>query len=174
MKSWAAKSRQSTGLNASIQLWDGMLSAQTLQEIRKPAPAASSKAVLPQSQVDAQSFDVASLGPHMRKLVTQAGGGAAVLPALRRLADTWYTPELNTLELSISISAVVLTFVTELLIHLDILMKEFDMPTWAWLLVFCPTEGTALATCMFGLTIWCDIILGAVGVNVLDIYFADL
>jgi hypothetical protein len=87
-------------------------------------------------------------------------------------SGTWYNPKLNTVELTFSIISVVLIVALELLIHLDILIEGFQMPTWGWLMLVCPTEGTALATCMIGLTIWCDFIFAAVGLNIVDWYIA--
>merc|ERR1719379_364986 len=151
----------------------GMLSPQALQEMSRRDLR------MPQSPVQTRSVP-SGIASHVRELaarVQSAPGAAGAAPTaghvahlLRRRLDTWYHPELNTVELTFSIIAVALVCVLEILIHLNILLKDFSMPTWAWILVVAPTEGTAVATCLFGLTLWCDIIFGAVGLNVLDLF----
>merc|ERR1719446_1577879 len=93
---------------------------------------------------------------------------------LRRLdsgakADTWLSPEIDTSEFVSSLVGVSMVFVLELIIHLSYWIG-FSMPLWAWLMLLCPTEGTAVATCLFGLSVWCDVILGTLGLNVLELF----
>merc|ERR1719197_1840214 len=78
-------------------------------------------------------------------VVTGGKFGEAIQKLRRRLnSGTWYNPKLNTVELTFSIISLVLIVALELLIHLDILIEGFQMPTWGWLMLVCPTEGTAL------------------------------
>lgn len=156
LQAWAREK----GSDEVEKVWGGMLSPRALQEM--------SRRDLPQSSVQTQTRQV-SIASHVRELTK-------VEQQLRRRlaaavgADTWANPKINTVELTFSIIAVVLVCVLEVLIHVNLFVKEFSMPTWAWILILAPTEGTAVATCLFGLTIWCDVIFGAVGLNILDLF----
>merc|ERR550537_8884 len=91
---------------------------------------------------------------------------------LRRLdkgapGDTWLSPEIDTSEFVSSLVGVSMVFVLELIIHMSYWIG-FSMPLWAWLMLLCPTEGMAVMTCLFGHSIWCSVILGTLGFNVIE------
>merc|ERR1719326_1354896 len=54
------------------------------------------------------------------------------------------------------------------MIHLD-LMCSWNMPIWGWLLLIAPTAGTSLMSCLFGLTLWCDLVWAAMALNLLEL-----
>lgn len=68
----------------------------------------------------------------------------------------------------IGISSVILVAAAEVLVHIEMFVPKFSMPAWAWRLILTPTEAGVVATCKRGLNVWCDIVLGALGLNVLD------
>lgn len=84
---------------------------------------------------------------------------------------TWAHPVLNGFETTLGITTVVLVTAMELVIHIEIINPKFHMPTWAWLLVFMPAQTVAVWTCVTGLSLWCDLVFGALGLNVLDALF---
>lgn len=90
----------------------------------------------------------------------------------RRLnMGTWAHPVLNGFELTIGITTVVLIAAMEIMIHIEIFNSKFSMPTWAWMMVIMPAQTVGVWTCVTGLSIWCDLVFGALGLNVLDAFY---
>lgn len=189
VRKWARRRRRGEGeleLDGKIQLWSGMFSPEALSEMRRqeqPLRAPQALPGIPQSSVTARPIDAKEIGGHMRSLVARVGGTAAHASAavvggqLGRLAHqlrrrlnsgTWANPKINTVELTFSIIAVGLMVAMEVVQLVEIFKPDFEMPTWGWLMLVTPTEGAGVATCMIGLTVWCDIVLGALGINVLQ------
>lgn len=83
---------------------------------------------------------------------------------------TWWKPELNGVELATGITALVFITAAEIMLHLDILIPAFAIPEWVNLLIFTPAAGLGIASCIIGLSFWCDYALGALGVNALDAF----
>jgi hypothetical protein len=90
----------------------------------------------------------------------------------RRLnMGTWARPVLTGFENSIGITATVLVTAMEIIIHVEIITPKFHMPTWAWMSIVVPSETVGVWTCVTGLSVWCDIMFGALGLNVLDAFY---
>lgn len=91
--------------------------------------------------------------------------------------DAWANPVLNGFTFGLGLASNLMLLGFEVCLHLEFFLPGFYMPWWAWLLLIGPTEGLGITTCIFGLSIFCKMMLGAVGVHVIEgtmglIYFA--
>lgn len=112
------------------------------------------------------------LDPSITKLMRGNGTIEIDLTEGRRLnMGTWAHPVLNPFETTLGITAVVLVTAMEILIHVEILNPKFSMPTWGWMAILVPTHTVAVWTCVTGLSLWCDLVFGALGLNVLDAFY---
>lgn len=72
------------------------------------------------------------------------------------------------------IMSVILAAACEIILHLQMFIPKFTMPQWFWQMVMTGLEGDAVAVCGNGKNKWCDIILGILGLEVLDGFFLDI
>merc|ERR1711924_149509 len=70
-------------------------------------------------------------------------------------------------QLTVDIVALALVMVLEIVVHLSFAL-DFSIPLWAWLMIICPAAGAGVMSCFNGFSVYCDVILGAVGINLLE------
>lgn len=115
------------------------------------------------------------LDPRITKLMRGNGTIEIDMTAGRRLnAGTWAHPVLNGFETTVGITTVVLVVVMEIMLHIEVLNPKFSLPTWAWMMILVPANTVAVWTCVTGLSLWCDLVFGALGLNVLDAIYLIL
>lgn len=163
----------------TVDIWQTILSPEALKDMRRTD-------ALDQVQLGSVVRDQlgrGSISEHVRYLKQRVrniqGGGSkraadfTSSPMLRQLTASAETladsPTLDGLELSFSIAGLTLVVVLEVLVHMSFMVEGFDLPKWGWLMVVSPTDGMAVATCFYGLSIWCDLILGAIGLNIIEL-----
>lgn len=71
-------------------------------------------------------------------------------------------------ELAEGITSIVFISAAEIVLHVDLLIPGVDMYWWIHALIFVPAYGLGFGSCYVGNSIWCQLFLGAVGVNALD------
>jgi hypothetical protein len=102
----------------------------------------------------------------------QEGSGERRLQAVditvEAQTDAWANPELNGMEMGLSLASVCTLLSFEVLLHLEFFVDNFYMPWWAWLLIMLPTEGLGVTTCIIGFSRYCQMILGALGVHLVE------
>lgn len=147
-----------------VPMWRGMLHEQVLAGLRNGSSTNVSSSEL--GRADAPS----AVGPEsdFRRLLA-----ASSPEANRRLQDapapSWMHPQLNVLEFSFSIASLSMVSVLEVLFHIEYFDHNFRLPWWAWMLVIVPAEGGSVATCFWGLSLWCEIILGFIGLHQIEL-----
>jgi len=108
---------------------------------------------------------------HIRDNTTTATiRSSALLASPRSLRDgPWQGPfKLNWAELTIGISAVVFTSAAEVLLHIDLFMRDLDVPKWVHGMLIFPAVANGMVSCAVGLSFWCEFFLGGLGLNALD------
>lgn len=155
--------RQASAGQAPNNVFATMFDPQARAEIQRP-PASPEQ--VPQGEAVARQVG------HMRylaELATRKSGASASARALRE--GTWLLPtELTGMEFATGAVATVLVFVSEIVVHLGIIIN-FHMPVWGWLLVYSPAIGFGVPSCIIGLTLYCDMILGVLGFNAIEAAF---
>lgn len=155
-----------------VPLWRGMLHEQVLAGLRNGSSSDSG------SVVDAQAVAPSTVGPEsdFRRLLDTFASELS-----RRLQDapageipgdavaSWFHPDLNALEFSFSIASLSMVSVFEVLFHIEYFDHNFRMPWWAWMLIIIPTEAGTVSTCFWGFSLWCEIILGFIGLHEIEL-----
>jgi len=83
-------------------------------------------------------------------------------------SDAWANPSLNGAEFGFSLASVIMLFSFEVLLHLEFFLSNFYMPWWGWLLIIVPVEGMSITTCLFGFSVYCKMISGALGLHLIE------
>lgn len=175
------------------QLWRGMLAPEVLERLRENRtvhtradevemgfPAADLERRLLEEQHsefydDARRLQASTAAffedQHMGRMLQAIEIGVTVQE------DAWANPVLNGLTFGLGLASNLMLIGFEVCLHLEFFLPGFYMPWWAWLLLIGPTEGLGITSCIFGLSIFCKMMLGAVGVHVIEgtmglIYFA--
>lgn len=87
----------------------------------------------------------------------------------------WSAPtSINGWELAEGIVMIVMVSAAELVLHIDLLIPNVDMPLFVHAILMIPSYALGVGSCVIGMTVWCDLFLGALGVNVLDAILASM
>jgi len=71
----------------------------------------------------------------------------------------------------VGILAVILVAIGEILVHVEMFVPKFNMPSWGWKLILTPVQVVSVLACNNGLNVYCNSIMGAMGLNALDAVF---
>lgn len=160
-----------TSAAPTVDLWRGMLSPEAVSEMRKAPPPVQ------QSSVASQRVPAEALTAHVRDLAARVGArsgpAAAGIKAERRLPELMYASNVVNVmsggEIALSITSIVIATGLETLFILNQCVGGGLMPLWVWIMIIVPTEASTIATCMVGFNMWCYILLGIVGTNVVTL-----
>jgi len=72
---------------------------------------------------------------------------------------------------ALGIFAVVAVAIGEILIHCEMFIKNFFIPQYAWVLILIPMQVVSSLACAKGVNVYCDTIMGFMGLNSLDATF---
>eukprot|EP00746_Dinoflagellata_sp_MGD_P156953 gnl/MRDRNA2_/MRDRNA2_86037_c0_seq1.p1 gnl/MRDRNA2_/MRDRNA2_86037_c0~~gnl/MRDRNA2_/MRDRNA2_86037_c0_seq1.p1 ORF type:complete len:397 (-),score=80.66 gnl/MRDRNA2_/MRDRNA2_86037_c0_seq1:117-1307(-) len=71
----------------------------------------------------------------------------------------------------VGILSVIFVAIGEILVHVDMFVPGFNLPAWAWRLILTPVKVVTALACTNGANAYCNSIMGAMGLNVLDAAF---
>jgi len=72
---------------------------------------------------------------------------------------------------AVGILSVIMVAIGEILVHVEMFVPGFAMPSWAWKLILTPVQVVSVLTCSNGANAYCNTIMGAMGLNTLDAVF---
>jgi len=71
----------------------------------------------------------------------------------------------------LGVFAVIAVAIGEILIHCEMFIKNFFIPQYAWVLILIPMQVVSSLACAKGVNVYCDTIMGFMGLNSLDATF---
>jgi hypothetical protein len=81
----------------------------------------------------------------------------------------WEGPfQLNAGEITLGVMSVIFTTAAEIMLHIDLLMNQWDIPKWLQTMLFVPAIGGETLSCAIANSFWCEFGLAALGLNALD------